>query len=144
MTPLQMAMVAATIANDGVADAAGTSSSRSSAPDGKTVAKLKPDELGRRSSRDDRARPHGDDARRSSRAAPATARRSPASSVAGKTGTAETGRTGVNTRLVRLLRAGRATRSVAVAVFVEAQQQHRRQTAAPIAKEVMQAILGAG
>jgi penicillin-binding protein A len=66
----------------------------------------------------------------------------PGVTVAGKTGTAETGRAGVNT--VSFIGFAPAERpKVAVAVFVEAQASTGGETAAPIAKEVMQAILGA-
>ena len=54
MTPLQMAMVAAAIANGGVVMRPRRRRADRRARTGKTVAKLKPDELGRAVSRDDR------------------------------------------------------------------------------------------
>jgi peptidoglycan glycosyltransferase len=62
-------------------------------------------------------------------------------SVGGKTGTAETGRQGVNTVSFIGFAPVESPR-VAVAVFVEGQRSTGGQTAAPIASEVMQALLG--
>jgi peptidoglycan glycosyltransferase len=61
--------------------------------------------------------------------------------VAGKTGTAETGIQGLNTTWF-ICFAGRGNRpEIAVAVVVEQQNSTGGQTAAPVAKEVVQALL---
>jgi peptidoglycan glycosyltransferase len=61
--------------------------------------------------------------------------------VAGKTGTAETGIAGLNTTWF-ISFAGRERPEIAVAVVVEQQNSTGGQTAAPVAREVMQALLG--
>ena len=59
--------------------------------------------------------------------------------VSGKTGTAETGVRGRNTTWF-ICFAGRGKRQVALAVVVEQQASTGGQTAAPIAREVLQAL----
>ena len=59
--------------------------------------------------------------------------------VSGKTGTAETGVRGRNTTWF-ICFAGRGDRQVAVAVVVEQQASTGGQTAAPIARDVLQAL----
>ena len=72
-----------------------------------------------------------------------TAAQIPGVRVAGKTGTAETGRAGVNTTgFIGFAPADRPR--VAVAVYVEAQRGTGGRVAAPMARAVMQAILGEG
>ena len=61
--------------------------------------------------------------------------------VAGKTGTAETGIAGLNTTWF-ICFAGHERPEVAVAVVVEQQNSTGGQTAAPVAREVLQALLG--
>jgi peptidoglycan glycosyltransferase len=139
VTPLQMAMVTATVANGGVVMRP-TVVERIVDPKGKTLTRMKPDELGRAVS-EATAR----DLVTMMKAVVAGGTGGNAAlggvAVAGKTGTAETGRAGVNT--VSFLGFAPADRpKVAVAVIVEAQQSTGGETAAPIAKEVMQAILG--
>jgi peptidoglycan glycosyltransferase len=141
VTPLQMAIVAATVANGGTVMRSQVVE-RIVGPNGKTVSRLKPDELGR-AVRESTAR----DLTRMMEAVVSggTGRAAaiPGVRVAGKTGTAETGRAGVNT--VSFIGFAPADRpKVAVAVFVEAQQSTGGETAAPIAQQVMQAILGRG
>jgi peptidoglycan glycosyltransferase len=141
VTPLQMAMVAATVANGGVVMRPAVVE-RIVGPAGKTVSKLKPDALGRAikasSARDLVTMMQAVVAGGTGKAAAI-----PGVSVAGKTGTAETGRQGVNT--VSFIGFAPAEQPrVAVAVFVEGQQSTGGETAAPIAKEVMQAIIGSG
>jgi peptidoglycan glycosyltransferase len=141
VTPLQMAMVAATVANGGVV-MRNAVVERVVGPKGGTVARFKPDELGRAieesTARDLTTMMEAVVAGGTGRAAAI-----PGVKVAGKTGTAETGRAGVNT--VSFIGFAPADRPrVAIAVFVEAQASTGGETAAPIAKTVMEAILGAG
>ena len=64
--------------------------------------------------------------------------------VAGKTGTAETGVDRSEHRLVHRLRPGRRTRKIAVAVVVEHTPLFGGQVSAPIAASVIEAYLGQG
>jgi peptidoglycan glycosyltransferase len=139
VTPLQMAMVAATVANGGVVMRP-TVVERIVDPKGKTLTRTKPEELGR-AIKESTAR----DLVLAMKAVVAGGTGGNAALdgvvVAGKTGTAETGRAGVNT--VSFIGFAPADDpKVAVAVIVEAQQSTGGETAAPIAREVMQAILG--
>jgi len=139
VTPLQMAMVTAAIANGGkvmrpyVVD-------RVLAPGGSTVTRTKPEELGRA------VKPQ----------TAATLRRMmeavvnggtggsaaiPGLIVGGKTGTAETGVDGVNTTWF-ICYAGKGRPEVAVAVALEGQRGTGASTAAPIARAIVQALLG--
>jgi peptidoglycan glycosyltransferase len=61
--------------------------------------------------------------------------------VAGKTGTAETGIAGLNTTWF-ISYAGRNRPEVAIAVVVEEQNSTGGTTAAPVARDVLQALLG--
>ena len=138
-SPLQMAMVAAMVANGGVVMEPHVLD-RVIAPDGKELVTTEPDPLGRSISREN--------AEALTRAMEAvvsggTGRAAAISGVrvAGKTGTAETGRAGSNT--VAFVGFAPVERPrVAVAVFVESQASTGGETAAPIAREVMQALLG--
>jgi peptidoglycan glycosyltransferase len=67
----------------------------------------------------------------------------PGISVAGKTGTAETGTTGINTTWFICFAPAENPR-VAVAVTLENQRGFGGTTAAPIAKLLMQAVLSGG
>ena len=141
VTPLQMAMVTAAVANDGVVMEP-YSVERIVGPNGGTVRRTRPDALGRAVSRRTAA-----DLTAMMKAVVAagtgTNAQIPGVGVAGKTGTAETGQAGVNT--VAFIGFAPADKPrVAVAVFVEAQRSTGGQTAAPIAKAVMEAVLGAG
>jgi peptidoglycan glycosyltransferase len=140
VTPLQMAIVAATVANGGEVMRSAVVE-RIVSPKGRTVAKLKPDSLGRAMS-EQTARDLTAMMKAVVAGGTGTAAQIPGVAVAGKTGTAETGRAGVNT-VAFIGFAPADDPKVAVAVFVEAQQSTGGETAAPIAKEVMQAILGA-
>jgi peptidoglycan glycosyltransferase len=141
VSPLQMAMVTAMVANDGVVMEPHVID-RVIAPDGKELVTTKPDALGRSISRSN--------AQAIARAMEAvvtggTGRAAAIGGVrvAGKTGTAETGRAGSNT--VSFLGFAPVERPrVAVAVFVESQASTGGETAAPIAKEVMEALLRGG
>jgi peptidoglycan glycosyltransferase len=70
-----------------------------------------------------------------------TAARLPGFLVGGKTGTAETGVDGTNTTWF-IAYAGKDRPQVAISVVVEQQNSTGGATAAPIAKTVLQAILG--
>jgi peptidoglycan glycosyltransferase len=70
-----------------------------------------------------------------------TAAQLPNVAVAGKTGTAESGQQGVNT-VSFICFAPADDPQVAIAVFVERQRSTGGQTAAPIARQVLQALLG--
>ena len=61
--------------------------------------------------------------------------------VGGKTGTAETGISGLNTTWF-ISYAGRNRPEVAIAVVVEEQNSTGGETAAPVARDVLQALLG--
>ena len=74
-----------------------------------------------------------------------TAAQIPGVRVAGKTGTAETGRTGAGRNQTAFISfAPVGAPRVAVAVMLENQSSTGGQTAAPIAKLILQALLGAG
>jgi penicillin-binding protein A len=70
-----------------------------------------------------------------------TAARLSGLTVGGKTGTAETGVRGLNTTWF-ISYAGKTRPQVAIAVVVEQQHSTGGQTAAPVAKEVLEALLG--
>ena len=61
--------------------------------------------------------------------------------VGGKTGTAETGIAGLNTTWF-ISYAGKTRPEVAIAAVVEQQNSTGGETAAPVAREVLQALLG--
>jgi penicillin-binding protein A len=142
VTPLQMAMVAGAIANRGVVMKLHVVD-RIVAQDGKLVTRTKPDELGR--------------AIKSETAAALTSMmvsvvtggtgthaQIPGISVAGKTGTAETGRGNIYTAWFIAFAPAEAPR-VAVAVVVQDQLNGFGGTiAAPIARTIMQALLRSG
>ena len=138
VTPLQMAMVAAGIANNGLVMEPQVID-RIVSPKGSIVVRPKPDELGRAVSgrtaatiasmmRDTVERGTG------------TAARIPGVVVGGKTGTAETGVAGTNNAWF-IAFAGRERPQVALAVVLEQQNGTGGELAAPIAREVMQALL---
>ena len=139
MTPLQMAMIAATIANHG-ATMRPTLIDRVIAPDGKTITHLHPDELGRPIKRRT-----ADELTQMMelvvQGGTGTAAQIPGVRVAGKTGTAETGRGNFNTTWFAAFAPANAPR-VAIAVVVENQNGGFGGTiSAPIAKQVMEALL---
>ncbi|CAN5257984.1 penicillin-binding transpeptidase domain-containing protein [soil metagenome] len=139
VTPLQMAMVAAAIANHGALMRPALIE-RVVSPGGKTITHLKPDQIGRPIKR-----LTADQLTHMMELAvtggTGTAAQIPGLRVAGKTGTAETGRRNVHTTSFVAFAPAEAPR-VAIAVVVENQLGGFGGTvAAPIAKQVMEALL---
>jgi penicillin-binding protein A len=138
VTPVQMAMVAAAIANDGVVMRP-YMVQRVVSPSGDPVVTTSPDRLGRAISRGT-----ADAITQGMLAAVAagtsTAAQIPGVLVAGKTGTAESGVAHVNTTAFLCFAPADAPR-VAIAVFLEQQSGVGGTTAAPVAKSVMEALL---
>jgi penicillin-binding protein A len=139
VTPLQMAMVAATIANDGVVMKPHVVD-RIVAPDGSVVVRAKNEELGR-AVKAETARAVAAMMKDAVEEGTGTAARLSGVVVGGKTGTAETGVRGLNTTWF-ITYAGKTRPQVAIAVVVEQQNSTGGQTAAPVAREVLQALLG--
>jgi peptidoglycan glycosyltransferase len=139
VTPLQMAMVAGTVANHGVTMRPHLIEKVLS-PGGNTVTHFRPEKLGRPIG----SRTAGELAHMMELAVQGgtgTAAQIPGVRVAGKTGTAETGRLGINTTWFTSF-APVEKPQVAIAVVVENQAGGFGGTvAAPIAKEVMEALL---
>lgn len=138
VTPIQMAMVAAAVANDGVVMEPSLVD-RVIEPDGDVLTRTRRRALGRTMS--------AANANALTRAMTAavsggtgTAAIIPGIEVAGKTGTAETGRAGRNQTAFIAFAPGPEPR-VAIAVMLENQTGTGGTTAAPIAKQVMQALL---
>jgi penicillin-binding protein A len=139
VTPLQMAMVAATIANHGI-EMRPHLIERILSPGGKTVTHLQPERLARPIKRQT-----ADELTRMMELAvqggTGTPAQIPGIRVAGKTGTAETGRADINTTWFAAFAPVEAPR-IAIAVVVENQRGGFGGTvAAPIAKQVMEALL---
>jgi len=139
VTPLQMAMVAATIANDGVVMKPQVVD-RIVAPDGSVVVRSKPEELGR-AIKPETAQVVAAMMKDAVEEGTGTAARISGLTVGGKTGTAETGIAGLNTTWF-ISYAGKDRPQVAIAVVVEQQNSTGGETAAPVAREVLQALLG--
>ena len=139
VTPLQMAMVAAAIGNHG-AEMRPQIVERIVAPGGKTITHLQPDQLGRpikRQTADELT--HMMELVVSG--GTGTAASIPGVRVAGKTGTAETGRGNIYTAWFAAFAPAQAPR-VAIAVVVENQLNgFGGAISAPIAKQVMEALL---
>jgi len=138
VTPFQLAMVVAAVANRGELMRPFLVS-RIVAPDGDTVTRTKPDRLGRAISEETAA-----DLTEAMKAVVAdgtgTRAQLPGIAVAGKTGTAETGRAGVNTAAFIAFAPAEQPR-IAIAVVLEEQRGTGGQLAAPVAQAVMQALL---
>jgi peptidoglycan glycosyltransferase len=139
VTPLQMAMVAATIANDGVVMKPQVID-RIVAPDGSIIVRSKPERLDR-AIKVETARAVAAMMTDAVEEGTGTAARIEGITVAGKTGTAETGIAGLNTTWF-ISYAGKNRPQVAIAAVVEQQNSTGGQTAAPVAREVLQALLG--
>jgi penicillin-binding protein A len=138
VTPLQMAMVAAAIANSGAVMRPHVVE-RVLAPDGSIVTRTRPEKLGQAVS----ARTASQVAsmmEAAVRSGTGTNAQIPGVRVAGKTGTAETGIANLYTTAFISFAPVDDPR-VAVAVMLERQRGFGGQTAAPIAREIMQAIL---
>ena len=138
VTPLQMGMVAATIANGGLVMRPYVVE-RVVAPDGSTVVKTKPDSLGRAINTNTASDLAGM-MEQVVRGGTGTAAQIPNIRVAGKTGTAETGANHVNTTWF-ICFAPVDNPRVAVAVVLEHQHGTGGTTAAPIAKAIMEALI---
>jgi peptidoglycan glycosyltransferase len=139
VTPLQMAMVAAGVANGGVVMKP-TVVDRVVAPDGAIITRTGPEELARAVA----PRTAAELTTMMTRAVESgtgTAARIAGVSVAGKTGTAETGQAGKNDTWFICFAPADAP-EVAVAVVLEDQAGTGGATAAPIAKEIIEALLG--
>jgi penicillin-binding protein A len=139
VTPLQMAMIAATVANHGITMRPQLIE-RILSPGGHTVTHLKPLQLGRPIKRQT-----ADELTRMMELAveggTGTSARITGIRVAGKTGTAETGRTNINTTWFAAFAPAEAPK-IAIAVVVENQAGGFGGTiAAPIARQVMEALL---
>jgi peptidoglycan glycosyltransferase len=139
VTPIQMAMVAATIANGGVAMRPYVVE-RVVAPDGSIVTKTKEELLGR-AIKENTASDVAGMMEQVVRGGTGTAAALPGIRVAGKTGTAETGASHVNTTWF-ICFAPVDNPRVAVAVVLEHQSGTGGTTAAPIAKAIMEALIG--
>lgn len=138
VTPEQMAMVAAAVANRGIVMQPFVVE-RVVGPDGSTVTRTKRHALGRTMSAGN-ALALGAAMEAAVRAGTGTAAQLPGIRVAGKTGTAETGRAGLNQTAFIAFAPVESPR-VAIAVMLENQRGTGGSTAAPIAKQVLQALL---
>ena len=138
VTPLQMAMVAAGIANDGVVMQPYVVQ-RITAPDGSTIVRHKP-KVRSRAISPQTANELTAMMESVVTGGTGTNAQIPGVAVAGKTGTAETGAPGVNTTSFIAFAPADAPR-VAIAVFLENQHGVGGQTAAPIARTVMETLL---
>ena len=138
VTPLQMAMVAAGVANRGVVMEPYVVA-RIRAPDGTLVRRTRPKELGRAIGAQT-AEELTAMMTQAVASGTGTAAQLPGVAVAGKTGTAETGRSGKNA-VWFICFAPADDPKVAVAVVVEDQSSTGGQTSAPIARTILQALL---
>jgi peptidoglycan glycosyltransferase len=139
VTPIQMGMVAATIANGGFVMRPYVVE-RVVAPNGSIVTKTKEESLGR-AIKENTASDVAGMMEQVVRGGTGTAAALPGIRVAGKTGTAETGATHVNTTWF-ICFAPVDNPRVAVAVVLEHQSGTGGTTAAPIAKSIMEALIG--
>jgi peptidoglycan glycosyltransferase len=138
VTPLQMAMVAAAIGNKGMVMEPYLTD-RVRKPNGSTLVKMKPDEL-RRAVKPQIADEIAAMMEGVVSGGTGTAAQISGVRVAGKTGTAETGRQGRNTTWF-ISFAPVDNPKVAVAVVLQNQSGTGGSTAAPIAKQIMEALL---
>jgi peptidoglycan glycosyltransferase len=139
VTPLQMAMLAATIANNGVVMRPYVVD-RIISPSGSIVVRTKPEDLGR-AVKPETAQAVAAMMQDAVEEGTGTAAQLSGITVGGKTGTAETGIAGLNTTWF-IAYAGRERPDVAIAVVVEEQNSTGGATAAPVARDVLQALLG--
>jgi peptidoglycan glycosyltransferase len=141
VTPLQMAMVAAGVANDGVVMEPYVVQ-QIRAPDGTVIRRTRPHELGG-AIKPETAEQLTGMMSEAVASGTGTAAQIPGVVVAGKTGTAETGVPGRNTVWFISFAPADDPR-VAVAVVLEATSGTGGEHAAPIAKAVLQALLPSG
>ena len=141
VTPLQMAMVAAAVANRGLVMRPYVVG-RIRSPGGGIVSRTKPEPLGRAMTPKTAAEV-GSMMEAVVSAGTGTAAQLPGIAVAGKTGTAETGTVGRNTTWFISFAPTDRPR-VAVAVVVENQSGTGGAVSAPIARTIMQALLDSG
>jgi penicillin-binding protein A len=140
VTPEQMAMVAGTIGNDGILMRPYVVD-RIVTPNGKTRSKTKPTKI-RRAVSPAAARDIGAMMVRAVQAGTGTAAQISGLEIGGKTGTAETGVDGNNTTwFIAFAGDPGAKPKLAIAVVLQNQSLTGGATAAPIAKQVMQALL---
>jgi peptidoglycan glycosyltransferase len=138
VTPLQLAMVAAAVANDGVVMRPYVVE-KISAPGGKTVTRTKPRQLSR-AIKPETAAKLTQMMEAVIKSGTGTIAQLPGVRVAGKTGTAETGVNGLNETSFMAF-APVDDPQVAVTVMLENQRGVGGHTAAPIAKEILRALL---
>ncbi len=140
VTPLQMAMVAGTIGNDGILMRPFVVS-KTVTPNGKTRSRTRPTKI-RRAVSPATARDIAAMMVRAVQAGTGTAAQIPGLEIGGKTGTAETGVAGNNTTWF-IAFAGEPGQKpkLAIAVVLQNQSLTGGATAAPIARQVMQALL---
>ncbi len=140
VTPLQMAMVAAAIANEGVVMEPHVID-RIVSPKGSTVTRTRPKEM-QRAVKPETAAIVGEMMKDVVESGTGTAAQVPGAVVGGKTGTAETGVAGTNNAWF-IAFAGKPGEppKLAIAVVLEQQNGTGGQLAAPIAQDVMQALL---
>ncbi len=140
VTPLQMAMVAGTIGNDGILMRPFVVQ-KTVTPNGKTRTRTVPTKI-RRAVTPATARAVGDMMVRAVRGGTGTAAQIPGFEIGGKTGTAETGVDGRNvTWFIAFAGEPGKKPSLAIAVVLQNQSLTGGATAAPIARQVMQALL---
>lgn len=138
VTPLQMAMVAGTVANGGVLMEPHVVE-RIVGPSGDVIQRTRPDEI-RRVLKESTAAALTPMMVRVVESGTGTAAQIPGIQVAGKTGTAETGRTGQNdTGFIAFAPADDP--QIAIAVYLQNQSGTGGATAAPIAKAVLETLL---
>jgi peptidoglycan glycosyltransferase len=140
VTPLQMAMVAGTIGNDGILMRPFVVD-RTVTPNGKTRNRTRPTKI-RRAVSPATARDVGDMMVKAVQAGTGTAAQISGLRVGGKTGTAETGVDGRNTTWFIAFAGDEGQKPrLAIAVVLQNQSLTGGATAAPIARQVMQALL---
>ena len=140
VTPLQMAMVAATIGNGGILMHP-YAVDRLVTPNGKTRARTRPTKI-RRAVSPATAREVGAMMVRAVQAGTGTAAQISGLRIGGKTGTAETGLDGNNTTwFIAFAGSENQKPRLAIAVVLQNQSLTGGATAAPIARQVMQALL---
>lgn len=140
VTPLQMAMVAGTIGNGGVLMRPFVVA-KTVSPNGKTRERTRPVKV-RRAVSPTTARDIGEMMMRAVEAGTGTAARIPGLAIGGKTGTAETGIDGRNVTWFIAFAGDEGQKpELAIAVVLQNQSLTGGATAAPIARQVMQALL---